>query len=111
MKLRQATVLVLLLATPMLPHYAMAQGSPAYNQALLAELSPEKRAEVQARATQGNSVQEVLEVDLLNNIKARYPANRIVALDFGRGVAVVELPNNGGTRMVRFNKTTLAIQD
>lgn len=111
MKLCQATVLVLLLAAPILPHDAMAQGSPAYNQALLAELSPEKRAEVQARATQGNSVQEVLEVDLLNNIKARYPANRIMALDFGRGVAVVELPSNGGTRTVRFNKMTLAIQD
>ena len=111
MQLRHILLLAFLLAASALPQYARAQGSPAYNQALLAELSPEKRADVQARATQGNSVQEVLEVNLLNNIKARYPANRIVALDFGRGVAVVELPNNGGMRLVHFNKTTLAIQN
>lgn len=46
---------------------------------------------------------------LLNNIKARYPGNRIIALDFGRGVAVVQLPS-GETRAVNFDTTTLAVK-
>ncbi|UFN48708.1 hypothetical protein LPC08_22295 [Roseomonas sp. OT10] len=110
MTLRHKILAAALLATAAFGQGAMAQGSAAYNQALLAELSPEKRAEVQGRATQGNSVQEVLEVILLNNIKLRYPANRIVALDFGRGTAVVELPEGNAMRIVTFNKSTLEIQ-
>ena len=76
---------------------------------MLAELNADKRAEVQGRATGGNTVREVLETMLLNGIKARYPANRIMALDHGRGVAVVETPD-GQMRLVNFDKQTLEIR-
>jgi hypothetical protein len=35
---------------------------------------------------------------LLNNIKIKHQASQIVALDWGKGVAVVELPSGGGWR-------------
>jgi hypothetical protein len=79
-------------------------------QAELAGLSPEKRAEVQARAVAGNTVYEVLQTILLNNIKAKHPGNRIVALDFNRGAAVVEM-QGGAMKVVSFDTTTLAIKD
>ena len=50
---------------------AYAQSSTAIEQAELAGLSPEMRAQVQARAVGGNSVTEVLQVMLLNNIKIK----------------------------------------
>jgi hypothetical protein len=78
-------------------------------QAELAGLTPEKRAEVQARAINGNTVSEVLQTILLNNIKLKHPASRILALDFGRGAAVVEL-TDGKIEVVKFNTTTLAIE-
>lgn len=90
------------------PSPAFAQATAAFQRAELAELSPEKRAEVEARATGGNSIREVLEVMLLNGIKLKYPANKIVALDFGRGAAVVEMTDNA-LRVINFDKTTLAI--
>jgi hypothetical protein len=65
---------------------------------------------VQSRATAGNTVREVLETMLLNNIKLRYPANRIVALDFGRGAAVVETPE-GQMRLINFDKKTLVVSN
>jgi hypothetical protein len=87
-----------------------AQGGSALDQAVLAELDPAKRSEVQSRATGGNTVREVLETMLLNNIKLRYPANRIVALDFGRGAAVVETPE-GQMRVINFDKKTLVVSN
>jgi hypothetical protein len=78
-------------------------------QAELAGLSPEMRAQVQARAVGGNSVTEVLQVMLLNNIKIKHQASLIVALDWGKGVAVVRLPS-GGMAVVRFDPTTLQIK-
>jgi hypothetical protein len=79
-------------------------------QAELAGLTPEKRTEVQQRATQpGQTVTEVLQTMLLNGIKNKHKASRIVALDFGRGIAVVEL-QGGGMTAVNFDTTTLAIK-
>ena len=49
---------------------ANAQSLTALEQAELAGLSPELRAQVQARAVGGNSVTEVLQVMLLNNIRS-----------------------------------------
>jgi ABC-type transporter MlaC component len=89
---------------------AQAQPSQAYQQAELAELSAEKRAEVQQRATGANTVREVLETMLLNNLQLRYPANRIVALDFGRG-SVAYAVTDGSVRIANFNKSSLAITD
>lgn len=79
-------------------------------QAELAGLTPEKRSEVEKRATQpGQTVSEVLTTMLLNGIKNKHKASNIVALDFGRGVAVVEL-QGGGMTAVKFDTTTLAIK-
>ena len=53
-------------------------------------------AEVEARMKQGGqTVYEILQTMLLNNIKAKVPASRILALDFNRGAAVVETPKWG----------------
>jgi hypothetical protein len=93
----------ILIGTPI----AYAQSaSTALEQAQLASLNPDLRAQVQARATGGNSVTEVLQVMLLNNIKAKQPANQIVAMDWGKGVAVVEAAT-GGMSVVRFDPKTL----
>jgi hypothetical protein len=79
-------------------------------QAELAGLTAEKRAEVEKRATQpGQTVYEVLTTMLLNGIKNKHQASRIVALDFNRGIAVVEL-QGGGMRPVNFDTTTLVIK-
>jgi hypothetical protein len=88
---------------------AFAQVSTTLEQAELAGLSPEKRAEVQSRAVNGNTVSEVLTTILLNSIKVKHPASKIVALDFGRGVAVVQLAD-GKIEPVNFDTTTLAIK-
>jgi hypothetical protein len=89
---------------------AYAQSPTALEQAELAGLSPEVRAQVQARAVGGNSVTEVLQVMLLNNIKAKQPANQIVAMDWAKGVAVVEAAT-GGMSVVRFDPVTLQMKN
>lgn len=79
-------------------------------QAELAGLTAEKRAEVEKRATQpGQTVYEVLTTMLLNGIKNKHQASRIVALDFNRGIAVVEL-QGGAIQPVNFDTTTLVIK-
>jgi hypothetical protein len=78
-------------------------------QAELAGLTPELQAQVQARAVNGNSVTEVLQVMLLNNIKIKHQASQIVAMDWMKGVAVVQLPN-GGLEVVNFDPRTLQIK-
>lgn len=88
---------------------AYAQVATSLEQAELAGLTPAKRAEVQARAVNGNTVSEVLQTTLLNNIKLKHPASKIVALDFGRGAAVVET-TDGKLAVVPFDITTLAIK-
>ena len=88
---------------------AYAQSPTAIEQAELAGLSPEMRAQVQARAVGGNSVTEVLQVMLLNNIKIKHPASQIVAMDWARGVVVVQL-TSGGMQAVQFEPTTLQIK-
>jgi hypothetical protein len=88
---------------------AHAQVATTLEQAELAGLTPEKRAEVQARAVNGNTVSEVLQSILLNSIKLKHPASKIIALDFGRGAAVVEL-TDGKMTVVSFDTTTLAVK-
>jgi hypothetical protein len=87
---------------------AYAEVATTLEQAELAGLTPEKRAEVQARAVNGNTVSEVQTI-LLNSIKLKHPASKIVALDFGRGTAVVEL-TDGKMSVVPFDTTTLAVK-
>ena len=86
------------------PNFDKAEG-----QAVLAELNPDKRAEVEARLTGGNTVRGILETMLLNNLKARYPASRIVALDYGRGTAVLETASKQ-IHIVSFDTKTLAVR-
>jgi hypothetical protein len=88
---------------------AFAQVATTLEQAELAGLSPAKGAEVQARAVNGNTVDEVLQTMLLNSIKLKHPASSIVALDFSRGIAVVKTVG-GKIEPVRFDTTTLAIK-
>jgi hypothetical protein len=88
---------------------AYAQSPTPLEQVELAGLSPELRAEVTKRAVGGNSVTEVLQVMLLNNIKAKEPANQIVAMDWGKGVAVVQMAA-GGMKAVHFDPVTLQIK-
>jgi hypothetical protein len=105
-----AAAVTLMAAFLAAPGPLRAQGGSALDQAVLAELDQAKRAEVQSRATAGNTVREVLETMLMNNIKLRHLANRIVALDFGRGAAVVETPE-GRMRLVSFDKKTLVVSN
>lgn len=68
------------------------------------------RAEVEARAVRGNTVYEVLQTMVLNNVKAKHPVNQILALDFNRGKAVVEMPDRT-MKIISFDTTTLQIKD
>jgi hypothetical protein len=95
--------LTALAAMPALAQTSM--GSREFQQAELSEVSPAIRAEVERRvaAGPGNTVRGVLETMLLNEIGTRWPGARIVAVDMGRGVAVIGLPDNT-LRAVTFNK-------
>jgi hypothetical protein len=90
--------------------HAYAQASATFQLALgnaeLAELSPDKRAQVEARMKQpGQTVPEILQTIRLSSIKLKYPAKRIVALDLGRGVAVNDLPSRA-MRTIQFDTRT-----
>ena len=101
---------VLVACGTLLASVVHAQVATTIEQAELAGLTTQKRAEVEQRANQpGQTVSEVLATMLLNGIKSKHPASRVVALDFGRGIAVVEL-QSGGMSAVHFDTTTLAIK-
>lgn len=87
-----------------------AQAGTGLEEAELATLNPHVRAEVQKRmAAGGQTVTGILTTMLLNNIKLKHPASRIVALDFERGAAVVETPG-GSLEVVNFDNRTLQIK-
>ena len=99
------------LAAALLAPVAHAQVATTLEQAELAGLSPEKRAEVQSRMSQGGqTVYEILQTILLNSVKLKHPASKILALDFNRGIAVVQLAD-GKLDQVNFDTTTLAIKN
>jgi hypothetical protein len=85
-----------------------ARAATRIEQAELSGLSPHLRAQALARATHGNAITEALQGMLLNNIKIKHQASQIVAMDWNRGVAVVQLPN-GGLEAVQFDPRTLQI--
>ena len=90
---------------------ASAQPTPAFQRAILAELSPETRAEIERRATGGNSVAEVLDVVLLNNLQlANAVGAKVVAVDFSRETAVIDVPGQS-MRVVQFNRQTLTVKN
>jgi hypothetical protein len=72
----------------------LAQTSPAFERAILGEMDPATRADVEKRATGGNTVGGVVGTILINNYHAAGAKNpgealTVIALDFERGVAVL----------------------
>lgn len=89
---------------------AYAQVATSLEQAELAGLNPQTRAEVESRMKQGGqSVSEILQTILLNSIKLKHLGSQIVALDFNRGIAVVRTAK-GQMRTVHFDTQTLQIK-
>jgi hypothetical protein len=87
-----------------------AQVATTLEQAELAGLNPQTRAEVEGRMKQGGqTVSEVLTTILLNSIKLKHLGSQIVALDFNRGIAIVRTAS-GPLRAVNFDTTTLQIK-
>lgn len=105
---RGAPAVAAIAAITLLGLTASARAATPVERAELAGLSPHLRAQVLARATRGNSVTEVLEVMLLNNIKIKHQASQIVAMDWNSGIAVVQLPG-GSLEAVHFDPKTLQI--
>ena len=106
----RSVAMAALAAVVMAAPVAFAQVATTLEQAEIAGLSPQKKAEVQARLGQGGqTVSEILQTILLNSIKLKHPASRIVALDFNQGVAVVQL-HDGRVTPVQFDTTTLTIK-
>jgi len=87
-----------------------AQVATTLEQAELAGLNPQTRAEVQSRMKQGGqTVYEILTTILLNSIKLKHLGSHILALDFNAGVAAVRTAS-GHLRSVHFDPTTLEIR-
>src|SRR5262245_57470362 len=87
--------------------------SPAFERAFLGEMDATTRAEVEKRATAGNTISGVIATMLLNDnqmarhAKAGGPIS-VVAVDFVRGVVVIQnAPNQ--YEPVRFDPKTLRI--
>jgi hypothetical protein len=92
------------LAVATLPAVAQSSmGSREFQNAELNELAPDIRADVLRRASDGNTPRGVLETMLLNAMQQRFPASRIVAIDMGRGVAVIQTPDRQ-LKALTFNK-------
>ena len=87
--------------------------SPAFERAFLTEMDEATRAEVEKRATGGNTISGVIATMLLNSSqmathsKAGTPIT-VVAIDFVRGVVVIQ---NGPNQYepVRFDPKTLKV--
>ena len=87
--------------------------SPAFERAFLTEMDEATRAEVEKRATGGNTISGVIATKLLNSSqmathkKAGTPIT-VVAVDFMRGVVVIQ---NGPNQYepVRFDPKTLRV--
>jgi hypothetical protein len=73
-------------------------------------LSPQLQEKVKSRLTEGNTVRGVLETMLLNEISELFATNRIQAIDFDEGVAIVERAN-GEIDTVYFDVATLVIKE
>ncbi len=81
----------------------------ARDEAVLDMPSPQLQEEVKSRLTGGNTVRGVLETMLLNAVSELFAANRVQAVDFDEGVAIVERAD-GEIDTVYFETTTLVIK-
>jgi hypothetical protein len=104
--LSAATITAALLASPT----SYAQVATTLEQAEMAGLNPEKKAEVERRLKQGGqTVYEILQTILLNSLQVKFPASRIDALDFNKGIATITTAD-GKKEEVNFDPTTLSIK-
>jgi hypothetical protein len=81
----------------------------ARDKAVFGMLSPPLQEQVKSRLTGGNTVRGVLETMLLNKISELFATNRIQAVDFDKGVAIVERAD-GNVDTVFFDTATLIIK-
>jgi len=107
-------VVIALLPTTLAAPAGIAQPapSPAFQRAILEGLSPDTRAEVERRATGGNSVYGVARTMLLNSMQmanliqpGEAPLSSVVAIDFIRENAVFEQGDH--LRVIPFDSRTL----
>ena len=86
--------------------------SPAFERAYLTEMDAATRAEVEKRATAGNTVSGVIATMLLNSNQmathGQPGAISVVAIDFVRGVVVIQ-KGPGQYEPVRFDPKTLQV--
>ena len=87
--------------------------SPAFERAFLGEMDAATSAEVEKRATGGNTISGVIATILLNNYQSANPGKAVgplsvVAIDFVRGVVVIQTGANQ-YEPVRFEPKTLSI--
>lgn len=107
--LRNVTALVALLASMTLPTVSHALEASALEKAELGQLNPDLRAQVEARMVNGQTVRGILEMMLLNNISLLSASNMVVAIDFDKGISVVER-TNGQVRAFPFDVTMLVVK-
>jgi hypothetical protein len=104
-----AAAVTLIIAASLPWGVARAQNPSAMEKAELAQLNPQLRREVNARLTGKQTVRGVLETMLLNNISLSFASNRVVAMDFDKGVVVAE-GKNDQLALFPFDVVTLAIK-
>ena len=88
---------------------ALAASYTKHEEAELAQLTPDLRAQVEARITNGQTIRGILETMLLNNVSALFAARRVEAVDFEKGVLVIAMAD-GSPKLVPFDVTTLVIK-
>ena len=86
-----------------------ARETTAFQKAEMDQLSPNLRSQVEARMTGEQSIRGILETMLLNNTSLMFATKRVVAVDFDKGVEVVE-GKNGEIKAFPFDIATLAIK-
>ena len=92
-----------------------AQASPAFERAMLAEMDAATRADVQKRVAGGNTVTGVIGTILLNHYSqagAKNPGQplTVIAIDFGRGVAVLG-KDQATFEIINFDPKTLRLTE
>lgn len=99
----------LCLAGALLPTAGFAIEAGAFEQAELAQLQPELRAQVEARlAAGGQTVRGILDTMLLNSISLKFATGKLVAVDWEKGVAVAD-GADGQLHVVPFDAKSLAL--
>lgn len=86
--------------------------TPAFERAFLSEMNDATRAEVERRATGGNTISGVIATILLNNNQVaqhgQAGALTVIAVDFIRGVVVIQKAPNTYVPL-RFDPKTLTV--